>query len=461
MIIDPYFIKTVVSMRNYTLLIFLFCSLTTVFSQEEKKNHVIDNPATLILLEEAKHYYTEGKTLEALNLFRSIEAKDDDSPNVKYWISLCYYRLNNYTLALNYARKTLHLDSKPSGEFYELLGRCYHQNAQVDSAIYFYTKSLDELSKLRAEELNILKKIDECKFALSEYRSSKPNARKLLNVEVNSEFNEYAPILTQGGKTLYFAARRNNTTGGLKNPDDEQYFEDIYRAKWNDTYHTWDSITNQLGKLNGDGFEAFTFINSDATKALLTLNTTALDIDATTESSDICEVEIKNGVWSKPKTIANESINTSYYDGAATMSADGNTMIFVSDREGEKSSTDLYIVRKIGKKWGEATPLPMNVNTKGRETTPYLTPDGKYLFFSSDGHKGMGGYDIYVTQNYGTSWSTPINLGSSINTVNDDTHFQYYPELKRALMAGITLDEMQCNYNIYEIDLEKVQLPLK
>ena len=55
-----------------------------------------------------------------------------------------------------------------------------------------------------------------------------------MNVEVNSEFNEYAPVLTHGGKVLYFVGRRDNTTGGLKNPDDEQYFEDIYQAKWDD-----------------------------------------------------------------------------------------------------------------------------------------------------------------------------------------------------------------------------------
>lgn len=448
-------------MRSFTLFLFLFSSLISVFSQEEKSNRLIENPSTLILLEEAKHYYTEGKIKEALNLFRSIEAKDEKSAKVKYWLSLCYYRLNNYTMALNYARKTLNLDKTPSGEFFELLGRCYHQNAQVDSALYFYNKSMEDLSKTRMEELNVLAKIDECKYAKSEFKLAKPTSRKLLNIEVNSEFNEYAPILTQGGKTLYFAARRNNTTGGLKNPEDEQYFEDIYRATWNDTYHTWDSITNELGKLNGEGFEAFTFVNSDATKALLTLNTTAIEVDETTESSDICEVEIKNGFWSKPKLINNESINTSYYDGAATLTADGNTMIFVSDRNADVSSMDLFIVKKTGKKWGEAVPLPMNVNTKGRETTPYLTPDGKYLFFSSDGHKGMGGYDIYVSQNFGTSWSKPINLGSSVNTVNDDTHFQYYPELKRAMMAGVTLDEMQCNYNIYEVDLDKAQLPLK
>lgn len=448
-------------MRKSTFFVFLFCTIQIFFSQEEKPNRIIENPSTLFSLEEAKHYYTEGKIMAALNLFRAIEAKDDRSAKTKYWISLSYFRLNNYTMALNYAKKALRLDNSPSGEFFELLGRCYHQNALVDSAIFYYNKALVDLSQSRIEELNVLGKIEECKFTIAEYKLAKPNARKLLNIEVNSEFNEYAPILTKGGSVLYFVGRRNNTTGGLKNPDDEQYFEDVYQAKWNETYHTWDSITNDLGKLNGDGFEAFTYVNADATKALLTLNTTALDIDSPTESSDICEVELRNGSWGKPKLISNESINTSYYDGSATISADGNTMIFVSDRNGDVSSTDLFIVQKSGKKWGEATPLPMHVNTKGRETTPFLSSDGMYLFFSSDGLKGMGGYDIYVTKKIANSWSTPVNLGSSINTVNDDTHFQYYPEIKRAMMAGITLDEMQCNYNIYEVDLDKAKLPLK
>ncbi len=431
------------------------------FTPPDTTSSIIDKSSSVFLIEEAKHYYAEGKLKEALRLFKSIELKDPESAKASYWVSLCYYKLNNYTLALRHIQKARQKDSNVSAEIYELLGRCYHQNAQVDSAIINYTKALEGLSKQRATELHVWDKIEECKFARSEYRANKVNARKLLNVEINSEDNEYAPILTKNGSVLYFAGRRSNTTGGMKNPDDEQFFEDIYRAVWNQKFAMWDSVTNDLGKVNGDGFEAITYLNNDETYGLLTLNTTALDIESPTESSDICEIEKKGLTWGKPKLIHNESINTSYYDGSATMTADGTTMVFVSDRNGEKSSTDLYIVHRKGKKWGDAVALPININTERRETTPYLTPDGKYLFFSSDGHKGMGGYDIYVTQNYGNSWSTPINLGSSVNTVNDDTHFQYYPELKRALLAGITLDEMQCNYNIYEVDINKASLPLK
>ena len=75
----------------------------------------------------------------------------------------------------------------------------------------------------------------------------------------------------------------------------------------------------------------------------------------------------------------------------------------------------------------------MNVNTTGRETTPFITQDGRFLFFSSDGHIGMGGLDIYVSENLGDSWGDPINLGYGINTVNNDSHFVYSKELNKGL----------------------------
>jgi Tol biopolymer transport system component len=170
-------------------------------------------------------------------------------------------------------------------------------------------------------------------------------------------------------------------------------------------------------------------------------------------------MEFKSGKWSKPKYIKNETINTSFFDGSATMSADGNTMVFVSDRNGEKSSTDLFIVKKVGKKWGEAVALPEYINSNFRETTPSLSPDGNLLFFSSDGLLGMGGYDVYVTEFSNGKWSKPVNLGCQFNTVNDDTHFQWYPSLSKAVMAGVTVDEGQSNYNIYEIEMSNVEIP--
>lgn len=442
---------------------FIFVGSVSAFSGNttpDTTSNLAQKAAATLLVEEAKHYYTEGHIKEALSMFKQAEVRDPESWKASYWVALSYYRLNNYTMALKHVELARKKDTEVDADLHELLGRCYHQNGLLDSALANYGRALNELSQQRAEELHVWDKMEECKFAKSEIAKKKPVARKLVPGDVNTEFNEYAPVLTQNGSVLYFAARKSNTTGGLKNPDDEQFFEDIYRAKWNEQFKMWDSITNKLDRLNGPGFEAFTYVNEDNTHALLTLNTTQTDLETQTESSDICEVDYKIDRWSKPKIISNKSINTSYYDGSATMTADGSMMVFVSDRNGETSSMDLFIVRKEGKKWGEAIPMPAHVNSIRRETTPYLTADGKYLFFSSDGHKGMGGYDVYVTQNNGGSWSKPVNLGASINTVNDDTHFQYYQALKRAVMAGVTLDEMQCNYNIYDVNLSEAVFPI-
>jgi tetratricopeptide (TPR) repeat protein len=440
-----------------------FVSTVSAFSVNtppDSTSNLAQRTAATMVIEEAKHYYSEGHIKEALAMFKQAEVKDPASWKASYWVALCYFRLNNFTMALKNAEEARRKDTEVDADLSELLGRCFHQNAQLDSAIANYSRALTGLSKQRAEDLHVWDKIEECKYAKLEVSKNKPFARKLVSGDVNTEFNEYAPILIQNGSTLYFAARKSNTTGGMKNPDDEQFFEDIYRAKWNEKFKMWDSVTNKIDKLNGPGFETFTYVSEDGTRSLLTLNTTQTELETQTESSDICELDYKAGKWSKPKIINNETINTSYYDGAATMTADGSMMVFVSDRNGETSSMDLFIVRKDGKKWGEAIPMPAHVNSLRRETTPYLTPDGKFLFFSSDGHKGMGGYDVYVTQNNGGTWSKPINLGASINTVNDDTHFQYYKALNRAMMAGITLDEMQCNYNIYEVNLSEAVLPI-
>jgi hypothetical protein len=71
----------------------------------------------------------------------------------------------------------------------------------------------------------------------------------------------------------------------------------------------------------------------------------------------------------------------------------------------------------------------------------------------------MGGYDVYVTEFLNGKWSKPVNLGSQFNSVNDDTHFQWYPSLKKAVMAGMTVDEGQSNYNIYEIEMSNGIIP--
>jgi len=102
--------------------------------------------------------------------------------------------------------------------------------------------------------------------------------------------------------------------------------------------------------------------------------------------------------------------------------------------------SDIWKSTKIGKKtWSKPVNLGSTINTPSNETTVYVTPDEKYLFFSSQGHSGMGGYDVYycVKDNLG-NWSKPVNMGYPINTVGEETHFQYYPKYKKAYYSKIS-----------------------
>ena len=139
------------------------------------------------------------------------------------------------------------------------------------------------------------------------------------------------------------------------NPDDQEFFEDVYRAVWNQETQAWDSVSNELGRINSEGFDAISYISKNGLYGLMTINLTATSQKKSTKGSDIFELEMSGkGKWNAPKRINNKTINTSFFEGSATATDDGNTMYFASDRKGDKSSMDIYMVEKIGKKMGRS-----------------------------------------------------------------------------------------------------------
>jgi hypothetical protein len=114
-----------------------------------------------------------------------------------------------------------------------------------------------------------------------------------------------------------------------------------------------------------------------------------------------------------------------------------------------------------GNTWSKPENVGDSINTSGNETTVFVSPDGQYLFFSSTGHPGMGGYDVFVSKNSGGVWSKPVNLGYPINTVADETHFVYYAQLKRAYYSKFSSDDNGGlgARDIFEVDMSNFSLP--
>jgi Tol biopolymer transport system component len=278
----------------------------------------------------------------------------------------------------------------------------------------------------------------------------------------NSNFMDYGPVLFDGGKRMFFASRRSGTTGGMRNPADNIYFEDIYEAVWNDKTKEWDSVSNKIGKLNSAGFDAVTHISANGEELYLTINNTMapkIKRKDRTGSSDIAIAKKRrNGQWGAPKLITG-AVNTDFFEGAATFSADGKTMYYVAQTKTSKDeSTDIYVSRLQGKNWSKGEKLSANINNNGRQTTPFISADGDYLFFSSNAHDGIGGFDVYVAKRNGNNWSKPVLLDLGINSVNDDTHFKYYPDLKMAVIASIEVDDNRATYNMFTIDMTNFDL---
>ncbi len=451
-------------MKKLLLLLFITLSICSFANSSEPKDSVtgiIDKSACLIKLDEGKKIFLERRYRDALVVFKEAAMKDPNSWKADYWISQTHYNLKNYGYAKKYGEDALRKGGKETDpEIFDILGGSYHRLNSLDTAQIYYQRAVTYLSKLRAKDLELDKKIASVAYA-KEFASVE-NKRKPISGDINTNYNDYSAVVSGNGKTLYFSSRRSNTTGGKLNPDDQEYFEDVYRARWSAEKNTWDSITNKLERINTAGFETLCWISADGMQAVSVWNNTATEDKKQTKSSDICELSFTNkGKWTAAKIIKNKTINTSFFEGAASLTADGNTMYFVSDRKAEKNATDIYMVQKQGKTWGEAKVLPAQINTPFAETTPFISPDGRFLFFSSEGHTGMGGYDIFVSENSGSSWSEPINLGAGINTVNNETHFFYSKIASKIYFTGYNFAGQKGNLDIYEIDMKDFSLPVQ
>ena len=428
----------------------------------DSSTNLINKALALKLYEDGVEFFNMGQNKEALSKFKDAAIKDPSNWKIVYYISLTNFELNYYSLSLAQAKSALKLaEGKPNADFYEHFAKVNHCMGNLDTALVYYKKADLKLANSLKKEFQIPLRIQQVEFAQKEQLTDRSSKKKVLSRNVNSNYAEYGPILADSGQILFFTARKSDTKGRTMNEDDQDYFEDIYEAKWNPITNDWDSITNAL-KWNTKGFDALTYVSKDGKYALMTINNEALE-QKTTSSSDIFELTIitSTGKWGSPKPIENKSINSSYYDGSATMTTDRKTMYFVSDRKGDKKSTDIYKVQKIGNEWGKAEALPDFINTVGRETTPYITPDGKFLFFSSDGLNGMGGLDIYVSEVKNGVFGQPVNLGSMVNSFTDDSHFYYSPEFKKGFVASINTKSDKANYDLYEIDLSDFSLPIK
>lgn len=234
---------------------------------------------------------------------------------------------------------------------------------------------------------------------------------------INSSAHDYCPLVTADGNTMYFTSRREGTTGRMKDPYGK-WFEDIYTAKRID--EVWTNAVNAGEPLNTLVHDATVGLSPDGHSMIIYRTQQNL------VSGDLYETRMHALKWQEPELMT-PRINGEHHEPSASIAPGGQEIYFTSDRPGGFGGRDLYRIRRLPNgEWSLPLNLGPNVNTANDEDAPFMHSDGTTLFFSSNGHNTMGGYDIFKTvlTDYDMNgWSTPENMGYPLNTVNDDIYF--------------------------------------
>lgn len=282
---------------------------------------------------------------------------------------------------------------------------------------------------------------------------------KMINMggNINSMSPEYVPILSPDMKKLYYTGRdREDGYGG----------EDVYISYY--TNNRWTIAKPLSEKINTESNEFINSISADGNILVLFGN-----YENNLGRGDNFYIEKTRKSWSQIKHFP-PPINSQFWDADAFLTADGNAILFSSERPGGVGrfskkgdyhhgmywgNTDIYIVLRDGDGWSkEAINLGPMINTPYTERSPFLHPDGKTLYFSSDGWPGIGKSDVFksvrLSDTSWTQWSEPVNLGKEINTAEEDWGYKISTDGKYAYFSTIH------DVGFGEEDIYYIELPL-
>ncbi|MGE0561578.1 MAG: tetratricopeptide repeat protein [Flavobacteriales bacterium] len=443
--------------RISQILIVLFALTTTITIAQDKKAKKPNKVAYKMKMSEARHLYLNGNIRGGLLIYREMLKDFTNDATVNYRIGECYLELKDWLLAVEYFQNAKNINPKVAPELNYKLGNAFHRNNQLDKAQEAFAEYQKGLKK--KDPLYDVDKMQE-QVSYAKKMMLTPVKVDIINLgkNINSRGGDYAPSITADGQTMIFTSRRSDTKGGgVDKAGDYKYFEDIYISKWDSVMGDWTRAIPVEGKLNTERHDASLSISPDGNQIYIYRN------DGSVYIGDIFVSKRRSsGNWGEPKEL-DKQINSTYFESSASLSADGNKLYFVSEREGKKYGAigkgDIYVVEKISKStWGEPVNLGSVINTPEDEISVFIHPDGQTLFFSSKGHLSMGGYDIFMSKmQVDGTWSKPENLGYPINTIDDDVHFVLSTDGKIAYYSTVREDGLG-ERDIYKIDLKDYDL---
>jgi len=393
---------------------------------------------------DAKEFFNNKNYLMAIPKYERLVQVEPDNIDYNSKLGLCYlFTKVDKTKAIPFLEKANN-NPKKSGEIPHYLGVAYTMNFEFDKA-----KTVFEEYKIKpgkyADEVDL--RIQKCDYAKGLMKKPIDVSFENLGPTINSQFSDYYPFVTKDETYIVFTSRRKEGKG--RKEFDGYYPADIWITKYNGSKYT---EASSAGPINSMFDERVVGLSDDGEQMMVYL-------DNLNEFGNIYTCTKKSAMeYGRKRNL--EPVNSKHLENSASIAGDNSVMFFSSNRPGGFGGQDIWMIRHLPTGgWAAPQNLGPTINTPFDEDFPTISEDRRTLYFASEGHMGMGGFDLFksIWNPIRNSWTEAVNLGYPINGPDDDMTISVAADQKRAYISAIRKDGLG-ELDIYRVTFNSVEV---
>ena len=366
------------------------------------------------MLDEAELLMQAEAYADAAKIYRRLLPIDTTFAEVSYNLGLCEWKLSGRWA--NSAGHFAQAVRNGSVEAHYMLALCRHRQQRFEEALALFA-TYKHLEGRSVPDADVDRHAAMSMVARTLTRTPEDQVIINLGATVNSKAHDYCPLVTADRSKMFFTSRREGTMGE-KRDQNGQWYEDIWRS--NRMNGSWMPAQNIGAPLNTEAMDATVGMSPTGDTLIIYRS------DADLNGGDLYMTRRTPVGWTVPELLT-EHVNSGSHEPSASLGPGGTSIYFTSDREGGQGGRDIWCVKRLPNgDWSLPQNLGPTINSPYDEDAPFMHADGQTMFFSSNGHGTMGGYDIFksaLLEPEGNTWTEPENMGSPLNTVNDDIYF--------------------------------------
>ncbi len=424
-------------MSKKATIIFLFLTILIPLTGQK----IVPTPADLY--KDAVEFMYSEDYKDALFILLNLQENGYQTPNTSYLIGTCYLNIQGQKIkSITYLKEASQKVSsgykgtsleEENAPFKALLylGIAYRLNNDFDNALHYLNTYLNTIDDVEKDERSLVEfHISRCNYALEMMQAPSDFSCTTLPDEINTAYSNFNPIVTNDEKIIYYM-------------NELKFYDAVMTSIKADT--GWQPPENLTPRIKSDGDHRITGISADGRQLFFSANEPY-------NRGELYVSENTSGDWSELKKLNNQ-INTQFNETHASVSPDGKTLYFTSDRKGGYGGLDIYrSFKSESGDWGKPVNLGPLINSPYNEESPFLSADGRSLYFSSQGHYNMGGYDVFCSSlDNDNHWLPPVNIGYPLNSTDDDLFLFPVGDGHLAYQAKYSADNGQMDINRYHI----------